>query len=410
MRHIYTSIDIGSDAVKVVVCELCKNKLNLLGASSIKSKGIKKGVISDPTSASEAISAATHEVEEMLGFKIKKALVTVPSYFAVYKPFNEKIESDGSPITSELVVKLMQQIVTNNVNKKSEIASIQILDFKVDGKETKDPKDLSGRLLEVRGVISYIPKENLFSVVTLLEELGISVVDVCIGPVSDYFTYKSREYDNKDGIIVNMGAETTTVGVISKGIVVKSSVIQFGGKSVDNDIAYIYKIDNQVGQNLKEKFAFAHSSAASSSEVTTRKNIVNEEVTISQPEITEIVSARLEEILKLVKKEISSLTNMENDYIIITGGTSNMIGLAKLANEVLGPKAEIEAVKLLGIRNNKYSTALGTIIYFANKLKIRGQEYSMISKEEIDDMISNAKSKNINGNVLDKVFNYFFSE
>ncbi len=410
MRHIYTSIDIGSDAVKVVVCELCKNKLNLLGASSIKSKGIKKGVISDPTSASEAISAATHEVEEMLGFKIKKALVTLPSYFAVYKPFNEKIESDGSPITSELVVKLMQQIVTNNANKKSEIASIQILDFKVDGKETKDPKDLSGRLLEVRGVISYIPKENLFSVVALLEELDISVVDVCIGPVSDYFTYKSKEYDNKDGIIVNMGAETTTVGVVSKGIVVKSSVIQFGGKSVDNDIAYIYKIDNQVGQNLKEKFAFAHSSAASSSEVTTRKNIVNEEVTISQPEITEIVSARLEEILKLVKKEISSLTNMENDYIIITGGTSNMIGLAKLANEVLGPKAEIEAVKLLGIRNNKYSTALGTIIYFANKLKIRGQEYSMISKEEIDDMISNAKSKNINGNVLDKVFNYFFSE
>lgn len=410
MRHVYTSIDIGSDAIKVVVCELCKNKLNLLGASSIKSKGIKKGVISDPTSASEAISAATHEVEEMLGFKIKKALVTLPSYFAVYKPFNEKIESDGSPITSELVVKLMQQIVTNNANKKSEIASIQILDFKVDGKETKDPKDLSGRLLEVRGVISYIPKENLFSVVTLLEELGISVVDVCIDPVSDYFTYKSKEYDNKDGIIVNMGAETTTVGVVSKGIVVKSSVIQFGGKSVDNDIAYIYKIDNQVGQNLKEKFAFAHSSAASSSEVTTRKNIVNEEVTISQPEITEIVSARLEEILKLVKKEISSLTNMENDYIIITGGTSNMIGLAKLANEVLGPKAEIEAVKLLGIRNNKYSTALGTIIYFANKLKIRGQEYSMISKEEIDDMISNAKSKNINGNVLDKVFNYFFSE
>ena len=55
-------------------------------------------------------------------------------------------------------------------------------------------------------------------------------------------------------------------------------------------------------------------------------------------------------------------------------------------------------------------SSLGTIIYFANKLKIRGQEYSMISKEEIDDMISNAKSKNINGNVLDKVFNYFFSE
>lgn len=42
MKHIYTSVDIGSDSIKIVVCELFKNKLNLLAASSFKSKGIKK--------------------------------------------------------------------------------------------------------------------------------------------------------------------------------------------------------------------------------------------------------------------------------------------------------------------------------------------------------------------------------
>ena len=45
MRHIYTSVDIGSDTIKIVVCELFNKKLNLLAASSIKSKGIKKGLI-----------------------------------------------------------------------------------------------------------------------------------------------------------------------------------------------------------------------------------------------------------------------------------------------------------------------------------------------------------------------------
>ena len=29
MKHIYTSVDIGSDSIKIVVCELFKNKLNL---------------------------------------------------------------------------------------------------------------------------------------------------------------------------------------------------------------------------------------------------------------------------------------------------------------------------------------------------------------------------------------------
>ena len=247
--------------------------------------------------------------------------------------------------------------------------------------------------------------------VGLLEQIGINVVDVCLGPVSDYYTYKNKEYDAKDGVVVNIGSEITIVSLVANGITIKSSIIQLGGKSVDNDIAYIYKIDNATAVSLKEKFAFAHKAGASTSEFVKRKNIVNDEIEINQYELSEITMARLEEILNLVKKEISALTNNEIDYIIVTGGTSNMIGLAKLANEVLGPKVNIENIKLLGVRNNKFATAVGTVIYFANKLKLRGQDYSMFNKNEVYDMISNAKKNNIkDSNVLDKVFNYFFSE
>ena len=44
MKHIYTSLDIGSDSIKIVVCELYQNKLNLLASSSVKSKGVKKRI------------------------------------------------------------------------------------------------------------------------------------------------------------------------------------------------------------------------------------------------------------------------------------------------------------------------------------------------------------------------------
>ena len=45
VKHVYTSVDIGSDSIKVVVCELYKGKLNLLAATSVKSNGIKKGLV-----------------------------------------------------------------------------------------------------------------------------------------------------------------------------------------------------------------------------------------------------------------------------------------------------------------------------------------------------------------------------
>ena len=160
MKHIYTSIDIGSDSIKVIVCELCRNKLNLLGASSVKAKGIKKGVISDPKAALISIKSAISEVEQMLGIEITKVLVTVPSYFAEYKTFKEEIKHDGTQVTTELMVKLMQQVVTNNSSKKGEIAAIQPTDYKVDDREVRDPKGEVATTLKVRGIITFIPKDK----------------------------------------------------------------------------------------------------------------------------------------------------------------------------------------------------------------------------------------------------------
>ena len=34
MEHVYASIDLGSDSIKLVVCDLYQNHLNLLAATS----------------------------------------------------------------------------------------------------------------------------------------------------------------------------------------------------------------------------------------------------------------------------------------------------------------------------------------------------------------------------------------
>lgn len=47
MKKIYTSIDIGSDTVKILVGEVIHDKVYVLASNSIKSKGIRKGLIVD---------------------------------------------------------------------------------------------------------------------------------------------------------------------------------------------------------------------------------------------------------------------------------------------------------------------------------------------------------------------------
>ena len=106
MRHIYSCIDIGSDSVKIVVCELYHERYNLLATATIKSKGIKKGLITDVNEAKNCVKKGFEQVESMLGFKIKKVIAIIPSYFAEFTMIKGEIDIKGEKLSSVIIVKL----------------------------------------------------------------------------------------------------------------------------------------------------------------------------------------------------------------------------------------------------------------------------------------------------------------
>ena len=125
-------------------------------------------------------------------------------------------------------------------------------------------------------------------------------------------------------------------------------------------------------------------------------------------ELSKVVEARCEEILKIAKKELKNLTKREIRYIIITGGVSELAGFQYTVEEVLGIKARVCNITTMGIRHNKYSSALGAIKYFDDKLMLRGKSYNMMSNEDIDILMSTEQKITANENIIGKVFGHFF--
>ena len=411
MKHIYTSVDIGSDSIKVVTSELFKGKLNLLAASSVKSKGIKKGLITDVNSATMSLQKAISEVENMLGIKIKKVITTIPSYFAEFTKIDGeiKINNENKIVTGDDVVKVLGQAVKGKISSTKEMVTMVPIDFSVDSKTgIKDPKGLTGNTLRTRAILITTPKKNIYSVVGLIEAIGIEVVDISLNSIGDINALKNKGMEEKIGAIINIGAETTTVSVYNKNILIKTSIIGMAGRDIDNDISYMYKIDLEVAKKIKEKFALAHKKYASSSEIYELPGHKN----IEQLEVSTITMSRIEEILTLAKKELLELTNRQMEYIIITGGVSNMSHFELVAENIFGKDVIIGNVRLIGIRNNKYSSAVGNIVYFINKLKIKGKNYTMVSDTDMEILSSTKKSLiNVsNESMLGKVFGYFFGE
>lgn len=408
MRHVYTSVDIGSDNIKVVVCELYKGRYNLLAASSVKSKGIKKGLISDVNEASISISEAFKEVESMLGFKIKQAIAIVPSYFADFNMIKGeiKIDREDKKITGEDIIEVLNNAMQEAIVPNKEMVTIMPIDFETENGTVKEPQGMISSYLKTRAIMVTVPKKNIYSVVSILKNVGIETIDVSLGCIGDIYSFRNSNTDSGVGVIINVGSEVTSVSLYNKGIVIRNSIINMGSHDVDNDIVYMYKTDNDIAVNLKEKFALAHKKGASANEFKEIINKKGEKFKINQYELTEIVQARLEEILTLAHNEINNMTNKKLDYIILTGGITNLNNFSDVSRDIFGNCVIIGSVNLTGLRNNKYSQSIGNIIYFVNKLRLKGKNYSMISSDDVETLSSPKKTSTM----LGKVFGYFFGE
>ena len=409
MKHIYASLDIGSDSIKIAVCELYQNKLNLLAATSVKSEGIKRGLIADFDLACNSIKEAFNSISEMVGFKVDKVIASVPSYMAEYNIVKGSIDIDvNNVINPDDVMKSLEKAITSKKIDGREMVTVLPIDFKINDEIVlKNPVGRKGKKLSTRAVLVTVPKKNVYSVLTLLEKINIEVVDISINNIGDMYAFRNKNFDNLISAIINIGSDITSLSLYSKNVIVKSSMINVGAKLVDQEIANYYKVDISVAKKLKNKFAIASKKNTSSSDFIECKNVNGEKTKINQSEISEIVEYRVKDILNSAKNELNNLTSKKIDYIIITGGMSNITAFELAASDIFDKNINIGSIKMIGIRDNKYSSVIGNIVYFINKLKLKGQDYTMVDDGESS---VDSYTRSTPDSALNKIFGYFFND
>lgn len=409
MKEIITSLDVGSDTIKLVVGEIFKDELIVLACSEIKSKGIKKGIVIEPEEAAKKIKESFDKISDIIGVTIDNVILTVPSYNAEFIETSgyTTITRENKVINGDDITRALQACVYNKVPVNQELISIMPIEYIVEEEKVNDPKGKEGTRLTINSILALAPKKNVYGLLSVLESLNIKVSDICFGGLADYYEFKTKEFENKLGAIVNIGEYKTEVSIIKKNTLIATETLDLGGRNVNRDISYMYDITLSDSKRLKEKFALAHKKHANTSETedVLTKNDVS--IKINQYEISEIVYSRVKEILELSKKQINLLTKEEISYIIITGGCTEIADFQEVVDEIYGKNACFAKIKEMGVRNNKFSSSLGNIKYYREKLEFRDKHASTISEEKQSEMFVYKRKVNENS-LLGKVYGYFF--
>jgi len=409
MSEIYTGIDLGSDCIKVVVASKEKKSFHVLAASSHPSSGISHGQITNTRDASNCLKKCIRKAEDMLGLSLKKAVVCVPTENAHITIVSGKVDTDlESFIDGEDITRVMKDALLGQIDHERELVTAIPIHFSVDDQITRDPKGLKGSSLSMKAVVTTVPKEPLYRILEVVRLAGIETLDVAFHTTGDYFEVRSDQLDLQVGAIVNIGKEQVDVSIFNKGIMIKDKVIPVGSHFIDKDISYVYHISESDARQLKEEAATAVFRYADQNDVYELTISENEKKEISQTELSKVVESRVVEILKLVKKELKILTNREIRYIIITGGLSELAGFPYVVEDVLGRNARVCNIKTMGVRHNKYSSVLGLLKYYDDKLSLRGKRDSMFSEDEVSLLYKDKKEEITNEHIVNKVFGHFF--
>ena len=408
MRKIFSALDIGTNSIKLVVAEVIFNKLNVLCAEKVPSRGIKGNYIYDKDLLKESIKNVIDKVEEKLNIRIRRVILNLPSSDLNFVLTDGKIDIDTDNVGSNDIVRLLQDVSKNKLSNDEELICTLPIVFKVDNEEVYKPFGKKGNKLAVKSILVSTDKRSVYEIAGVVNSLGIDIIDLTTTGLVDYYNFKNKDLDNKNIIVVNLGYTNVSISVFSKGIFVNNRVIEEGGFYIDKKLAEEFKLRRNETEYLKYRLGLASLTNADKNESVKLVNKEEVEIEINQEDVSKIVSNSMNNLLKIIKKEINLLTKKEISYIIITGGLSEMKDINLLINNEINKTGRIGQINDLGARDNCYSVALGMLKYFNEKLILRNRDFTSLSEEEIYQMCLVDSGDNGTNSFISLVASYFF--
>jgi cell division protein FtsA len=368
-------IDIGSTKIITCVGKSEEGTIDIIGLGKAANQGMRKGLIVDVEETVSAISASLEEAERMAGVPLRSAVVNIEGNHiesADSKGVIAVAKVDGE-ITEEDAARVLEaaRAIPNKPNR--EILHVLPKNFIIDGQEgIKDPIGMTGIRLEVDATVVSTSSSALKNLCRCVEQAGIQTQDIVFSPLAAAKVLLSKRQMEIGVILIDVGAASTSYAFFEDGDMISCGVIPIGSSHITNDIAIGLRTSLDVADILKLKYGFALPEKVSEKEEVQLKNLDKKEDGVASLKyISEIIEARLKEILLIVREKLREIgrDGTMPAGVIITGGGSKLEGIIELTKETLRLPAQIGSpiIEIGGLVDKLddpvYSTSVGLMLW-----------------------------------------------
>ena len=335
-KEFIVAIELGSTNIIGVA-----GKKNIDGSISILSvikedstSCINKGVVYNIDKTVQCLTNIIKRLETSLKSKVAQVYVGVggQSIRSVKNTLIKELPLD-TVVTLDMVNELMDEN-RNMTYPAQEVLDAITQEYKVDAQYQLDPVGIQCTRLEAN-LLNILWKKSFYrNLNKCFDNAGIAIAEMYLAPLALADSVLTDVEKRVGCVLVDLGAETTTVSVYYRNILRHLAVIPLGGNNITIDIASL-QMDDENAEKMKRKYASAYTDSKDIDE--NLKYSIDEDRQVDSKTFIEIVEARLEEIIKNVWYQVpSEYTDKLLGGFIITGGVSNMKNIEKAFKQHTG--------------------------------------------------------------------------
>lgn len=336
-------LDIGTTKITLLSGRLRENDTVLRGIVTVQSKGIRKGLIVDMEEAALSVKRAVKELKERFHLNIDSVVIAVSgSSIEIFESYGA-VATGGRKISERDIENAIESASSVYIPLERELLHVIPVEFVIDGEQgIRNPLGMKGYRLEARVQIitaPVVPVENLIGV---CEQAGLKVAGIIFKPIAIKRAVLKEEEIEEGVLLLEIGGGTTDMAVFKDGRLIHTETLSVGGNHITNDIAIALRIPVSEAEAIKIKYGSAIM-RDSSEEIEIDSLRTKRRIPLRL--IDEIIHARIQEILSLIKDSLKKTKNRDTiDGIfgaVLTGGSSFLNGLDILIESFMGIPARI---------------------------------------------------------------------
>ena len=405
-KEFIVAIELGSSKMTGIA-----GKKNLDGSIQVlavvkeeSSSFIRKGYVYNIDKTAQCLTSIVSKLEKQLRTSITQVYVGVggQSIRSIRNVITKELPSD-TVVTQDMVIELMD----NNRNMKypdQEILDAAVQEYKVDSQYQLDPVGIQCSHIE-GNFLNILQRKTFYKNLNLcFEAAGINVAEMYLAPLALADSVLTETEKRSGCVLVDLGADTTTVSVYFKNVLRHLAVIPLGGNNITKDIASL-QMEEQDAEKMKQKYATAFTD---NNDIDNNlKYSIDPERQVESRKFVEIVEGRLEEIIANVWCQVP-----EEYYdkllggIVLTGGGSNMKDIEKaftnythidkIRTSKFVTQTIVSNLPEINIRDGQMNTVLGLLA--KGEINCAGQEVDpngdlFATKQPVVDPLADRKAR-----------------